>query len=56
MLPITLRDATPADLPAIVDIYNQAIPGGWSTADTVPVTVESRREWFAKFSPGIAWL
>ena len=46
-----LRDATEADLPAIVAIYNQSIPGGWSTADTEPVTVESRRVWFADFDP-----
>ena len=47
----TLRDARPDDLPAIVDLYNQSIPGGWSTADTRPITVESRREWFSKFDP-----
>jgi hypothetical protein len=29
---LTIRDATAADLPAIVDIYNQSVPGGWSTA------------------------
>jgi phosphinothricin acetyltransferase len=48
---LTLRDATAADLPAIVDIYNQSIAGGWSTADTTPVTIESRVEWFRKFNP-----
>jgi len=46
-----VRDATEADLPAIVDIYNQSIAGGWSTADTKPITVESRIEWFRKFDP-----
>jgi L-amino acid N-acyltransferase YncA len=46
-----IRHATVLDLPAIVDIYNQSIPGGWSTADTKPITVEERREWFSKFSP-----
>lgn len=35
---ISIRNATEADLPAIVDIYNQSIPGGWSTADTNPIT------------------
>jgi phosphinothricin acetyltransferase len=40
-----IRDATEADLPAIVDIYNSAIPGRWATADTDPVSVESRRAW-----------
>ena len=43
-----LRDATEEDLPAIVAIYNAAIPGRAATADTEPVTVESRKEWFAK--------
>ena len=46
-----IRGATEADLPAIVDIYNQSIPAGWSTADTKPVTVTDRLEWFRKFDP-----
>lgn len=46
-----IRDATEADLPEIVDIYNQSIPGGWSTADTRPITVADRVEWFRKFDP-----
>src|SRR5947209_6818889 len=46
-----IRDATEADLPAIVDIYNQSIPAGWSTADTEPVTVAARIEWFHQFDP-----
>ncbi len=46
-----IRPATEADLPAIVEIYNQSIPGGWSTADTRPITVEERVEWFRKFDP-----
>jgi len=40
-----IRDARDTDLPEIVHIYNQAIPGGEATADTSPVTVESRRAW-----------
>ncbi len=48
---IHVRDATLADLPAIVDIYNQSIPGGWSTADTKPVTVADRMEWFRGHNP-----
>ena len=43
-----VRDATEADLPEIVAIYNAAIPGRAATADTEPVTIESRREWLAK--------
>lgn len=46
-----IREATAADLPAIVDIYNQSIPAGWSTADTKPITVADRVEWFCKFDP-----
>ena len=46
-----VRDATEADLPAIVAIYSAAIPGRAATADLEPVTVESRREWFAKHEP-----
>ena len=46
-----IREATEADLPAIVDIYNQSIPAGWSTADTNPITVADRVEWFRKFDP-----
>ena len=34
--------ATEADLPVIVDIYNQSIPAGWSTADTEPISVADR--------------
>jgi L-amino acid N-acyltransferase YncA len=48
---LRIRDATAADLPAIVDIYNQSIPAGWSTADTQPITVAERVEWFRQFDP-----
>jgi phosphinothricin acetyltransferase len=48
---LRIRDATEADLPAIVDIYNQSIPAGWSTADTRPISVAERVEWFRKFDP-----
>lgn len=44
-----IRDAQETDLPAIVEIYNESIPAGRSTADTHPVSVEDRREWFRKF-------
>jgi phosphinothricin acetyltransferase len=46
-----IREATETDLPAIVDIYNQSIPAGRSTADTRPITVAERVEWFRKFDP-----
>ena len=46
-----IRDATEADLAAIVAIYNAAIPGRTATADTEPVSVESRRGWFRDHDP-----
>jgi phosphinothricin acetyltransferase len=46
MTEVELRDATMDDLPRIVDIYNAAIPGRLATADTKPVTVEQRVDWF----------
>lgn len=42
-----LREATTADVPAITAIYNATIPGRMVTADTAPVTVESRLAWLA---------
>jgi phosphinothricin acetyltransferase len=41
-----IRDAREADLEAIVQVYNAAIPGRLATADTEPVSTESRRSWF----------
>jgi phosphinothricin acetyltransferase len=46
-----IRDATEADVDAIVAIYNAAIPGRLATADTEPVTVASRRAWFIEHDP-----
>lgn len=46
-----IRHATRADLAAIVDIYNASIPGRMATADTSPVTVAQREEWFRAFDP-----
>lgn len=48
---IVIRDALLADLPAIVDIYNAAIPTRTAAADLEPVSVDSRRDWFAQHSP-----
>ncbi len=47
---MTIRDATAEDLPAIVAIYNGAIPGRMATADLEPVSIDSRRAWFAEHS------
>ena len=46
-----IRHATSEDLPAIVAIYNSSIPGRMATADTQPVTVAQREEWFRAFDP-----
>ena len=48
---MTLRHAQPADLPAIVAIYNASIPGRMATADTEPVTVAAREGWYGEFEP-----
>ncbi len=42
------RDALLEDLPLIVAIYNSTVAGRIVTADTEPVSVESRLEWFHK--------
>jgi phosphinothricin acetyltransferase len=47
----SIRDATEADLPTIVAIYNAAIPGRMATADTQPVSLESRLPWFREHDP-----
>ena len=47
-----IRNATSEDLPRIVEIYNASIPGRLATADTSPVTVESRVAWFDAHGPG----
>jgi phosphinothricin acetyltransferase len=48
---LTFRDATMDDLPRIVEIYNSTIAGRMVTADTEPVTVESRVKWFNAHEP-----
>ena len=46
-----IRDAVESDLPAIVQIYNAAIPGRMATADLQPISVESRLAWYKEHSP-----
>jgi L-amino acid N-acyltransferase YncA len=48
---VSIRFAQAADLPQIVEIYNSAIPGRLATADTEPVTVAEREQWFSEFDP-----
>ena len=44
-----IRYAERRDLPAIVAIYNAAIPGRMATADMEPVTITAREAWFREF-------
>jgi len=44
----TLRRAQKRDLERIVEIYNSAVPSRISTADTEPVSVQSKLSWFNK--------
>ena len=41
-----IRDAIETDLEAIVNIYNESIPSRTATADTEPVSVASRLNWY----------
>ncbi|MEA5582958.1 GNAT family N-acetyltransferase [Nodularia harveyana UHCC-0300] len=45
-----IRHAHETDLPAIVAIYNAAIPSRQATADLEPVSVQSRWSWFQRRS------
>lgn len=46
-----IRHATRDDLPAVVDIYNAAIPARTATADLEPVSIDAREPWFAAHTP-----
>src|SRR5215211_7403683 len=46
-----IRLAQIDDVPAVVDIYNQAIPSRKSTGDTQPLRVEERLTWFREHRP-----
>jgi len=45
-----MRKANEDDMHRIIEIYNATISSRMATGDTEAVTVESRREWFAKHS------
>lgn len=51
MMPIRFRYAVEGDLCRIVEIYNSTIASRMVTADTEPVSVESKQEWFKQHSP-----
>jgi L-amino acid N-acyltransferase YncA len=42
-----IRDAAPADVPAITDIYNEAIREGGLTGQLEPLSLDDRRAWFS---------
>jgi phosphinothricin acetyltransferase len=46
-----LRPATESDLPAITEIYNQAVLRATGTFDTEPKTLEQQRDWLARHGP-----
>lgn len=48
----TIRLGRRSDLPAINEIYNQAVAGHFLTGDLVPVTASQRRQWFKVHDPG----
>ena len=41
-----IREATEADVPAILEIYNEAVLHTTATADEAPLTLDDRLEWF----------
>jgi phosphinothricin acetyltransferase len=47
----SLRDAQRDELEQIIEIYNSTIPSRMVTADTEPVSVESRARWFEEHTP-----
>lgn len=46
MTDLIYRNANTSDLGQIIDIYNSTISSRMVTADTEPVSVESRQKWF----------
>ena len=48
---LVYRHATIEDLPRIVEIYNSIVAGRMVTADTEPVTIDSRLSWFNAHDP-----
>lgn len=50
-MPHTIRLATPADLPAINDIYNYYVHHSTCTYQLEPETLEARTAWFEQHAP-----
>lgn len=51
MIKLHYRDAEIIDLERIVEVYNSTIASRMVTADTEPVTVQSRMKWFEDHTP-----
>ena len=51
MSPLLYRDATLQDLPRIIEIYNSTVASRMVTADTEPVSVDSKLKWFDGHPP-----
>ncbi|MFT3902096.1 MAG: GNAT family N-acetyltransferase [Niabella sp.] len=51
MTELKYRDAIQADLPKIVEIYNSTIASRMVTADTEPVSIDSKQRWFEEHHP-----
>jgi phosphinothricin acetyltransferase len=51
LMKVTIRPARQADLPAITDIYNEAILTTTATFDTETKTVEQQQDWFEEHGP-----
>ncbi|GAB7087088.1 GNAT family N-acetyltransferase [Marinifilum fragile] len=48
---MNIRPATPTDLPAINEIYNQAVRKRFCTADLEEVSMQEREKWFVSHNP-----
>jgi len=51
MVQLNFKYAAPEDLDKIVATYNSTVAGREVTADLEPVSVDSRRDWFARHHP-----
>jgi phosphinothricin acetyltransferase len=46
---VIIRAGEPRDVPALLDIYNHYVLTSNATFDTVPLTLDQRREWFSHY-------
>ena len=49
---LTIRDTIPADLPALLDIYNHEVKYGLSTFDINPKNLEQWQKWYEGHTSG----